>query len=99
MRFGPSLPAIGIDPLVTEKKCTQLLTGGAHRPYRRQTSTDQITHRFVRRIPSGKFEPANGLATLSALAVETDDATGLALRVAPVRLGGQLSEALPHFWA
>ncbi len=55
--------------------------------------------RFVRRIPSGKFEPANGPATLSALAVETDDATGLALRVAPVRLGGQLSEALPDFWA
>ena len=27
------------------------------------------------RIPSGKFEPANGPATLSALAVETDDAT------------------------
>src|SRR5882762_4886463 len=55
--------------------------------------------RFVRRIPSGKFEPAGGPATLSALAVETDDATGLALRVAPVRLGGQLSEALPEFWA
>jgi hypothetical protein len=36
---------------------------------------------------------------LSALAVEIDDATGLALRVAPVRLGGQLSEALPEFWA
>jgi len=55
--------------------------------------------RFTRRIPSGKFEPAGGPATLSALAVETDDATGLALRVAPVRLGGQLSEALPEFWA
>jgi hypothetical protein len=54
--------------------------------------------RFVRRIPSGKFEPANGPATLSALAVEIDDATGLALRVAPVRLGGQLSEARPGFW-
>src|SRR5690348_5341963 len=33
-------------------------------------------HRFVRRIPSGKFEPANGPATLCAVAVETDDATG-----------------------
>jgi metallophosphoesterase (TIGR00282 family) len=54
--------------------------------------------RFVRRIPSGKFEPAGGPASLSALAVEIDDATGLASRVAPVRLGGQLSEALPGFW-
>src|ERR1700704_1566182 len=55
--------------------------------------------RFVRRIPSGKFEPANGPATLSALAVETDDATGLALRVAPVRLGGATAAARPDFWA
>src|SRR3954467_13538433 len=54
--------------------------------------------RFVRRIPSGKFEPANGPATLSGLAVEIDDTSGLALRVAPVRLGGHLSEARPAFW-
>lgn len=54
--------------------------------------------RFVRRIPSAKFEPANGPATLSGLAVEIDDATGLALRVAPVRLGGKLEEARPAFW-
>src|SRR4051812_36179206 len=40
MRLGPSLPAVGIDPLVTEKKSTQLLTSGAHRPHRRQTATD-----------------------------------------------------------
>src|SRR5689334_7249629 len=55
-------------------------------------------HRFVRRIPSGKFEPANGPATLCAVAVETDDATGLATRIAPVRLGGQLEETRPVFW-
>jgi 2',3'-cyclic-nucleotide 2'-phosphodiesterase len=54
--------------------------------------------RFVRRIPSAKFEPATGTATLCGLAVEIDDATGLAARVAPVRLGGQLAEARPHFW-
>ena len=54
--------------------------------------------RFVRRIPSGKFEPANGPATLCAVAVETDDATGLATRIAPVRLGGILEETRPSFW-
>src|SRR5258707_920054 len=54
--------------------------------------------RFVRRIPSAKFEPASGPATLCAVAVDIDDATGLAARVAPVRLGGQLSEARPDFW-
>jgi len=55
-------------------------------------------HRFVRRIASGKFEPALGPATLCAVAVETDDATGFATRIAPVRLGGRLEEARPAFW-
>ena len=54
--------------------------------------------RFLRRIPSSKFEPATGPATLCGVAVETDDATGLALRVGPVRLGGKLEQATPAFW-
>jgi metallophosphoesterase (TIGR00282 family) len=54
--------------------------------------------RFVRRIPSGKFEPAMGPATLCAIAVETNDSTGLAQRVAAVRCGGRLEEARPQFW-
>jgi len=54
--------------------------------------------RFLRRIPQGKFEPASGPATLCALAVETDDTTGLATRVGAVRLGGVLEEARPTFW-
>jgi metallophosphoesterase (TIGR00282 family) len=54
--------------------------------------------RFLRRIPSGKFEPALGPATMCGLAIETDDATGLACRVAPVRLGPRLEEARPPFW-
>jgi hypothetical protein len=59
---------------------------------------DEPLGRFLRRISTSKFEPANGPATLSALAVETDDATGLATRVGPVRLGGVLEEAMPAFW-
>jgi metallophosphoesterase (TIGR00282 family) len=55
-------------------------------------------NRFTRKIASGKFEPASGPATLCGIAVETDDATGLATRCAPVRLGGQLHEARPDFW-
>jgi 2',3'-cyclic-nucleotide 2'-phosphodiesterase len=54
--------------------------------------------RFLRRIPSAKFEPALGAATLCGLAVETDDRTGLATRVGAVRLGGRLEEAKPGFW-
>ena len=60
---------------------------------------DEPLNRFTRKIPSSKFEPANGPATLCGLAVETDDTTGLALKVGPVRLGGGLEEARPTFWA
>ena len=55
--------------------------------------------RFTTGIPSGRFEPATGVATMSGIAVETDDATGLAIRVAPVRIGGRLEPAVPAFWA
>jgi 2',3'-cyclic-nucleotide 2'-phosphodiesterase len=30
--------------------------------------------------------------------VETDDTTGLALRIAPVRAGGRLEPTAPAFW-
>jgi len=59
---------------------------------------DEPLGRFMRRISQSKFEAANGPATLSALAVETDDATGLATRVGAVRLGGVLEQARPAFW-
>ena len=59
---------------------------------------DEPLHRFLHRISTSKFEAANGPGTLSALAVETDDASGLATKVGPVRLGGILEEAKPTFW-
>jgi 2',3'-cyclic-nucleotide 2'-phosphodiesterase len=59
---------------------------------------DEPLNRFLRKIPGSKFEPANGPATLCALAVETDDASGLALKVGAVRLGGILEQARPAFW-
>src|SRR5437660_1719611 len=42
---------------------------------------DEPLTRFLRNISGARFEPAMGEATLCALAVETDDTTGLALRV------------------
>jgi 2',3'-cyclic-nucleotide 2'-phosphodiesterase len=59
---------------------------------------DEPMRRFTSGIPSGRFEPALGLATLSGVAVETDDATGLATKIAPVRIGGRLAAELPPFW-
>jgi metallophosphoesterase (TIGR00282 family) len=59
---------------------------------------DEPMRRFLTRLPSARFEAATGPATLSGLAVEIDDNTGLALRVAPVRLGAVLTETRPTFW-
>jgi metallophosphoesterase (TIGR00282 family) len=55
--------------------------------------------RFLRKIASARFEPALGEGTLCGLAAETDDATGLVRRLAPVRLGGRLEQAVPAFWS
>jgi metallophosphoesterase (TIGR00282 family) len=59
---------------------------------------DEPLGRFLRRISSSRFEAADGPATLCGIAVETDDSTGLARRVAPVRLGPRLEEARAVFW-
>jgi metallophosphoesterase (TIGR00282 family) len=59
---------------------------------------DEPLNRFLRKIPASRFEPALGEATLCAVAVETDDSTGLSARIAAVRLGGRLEEATPSFW-
>ena len=59
---------------------------------------EEPLRRFVRRIPSGRFEPASGAATLCGLALETAGATGLATKIAPVRIDGRLQECAPSFW-
>jgi 2',3'-cyclic-nucleotide 2'-phosphodiesterase len=50
--------------------------------------------RFVKKLPGERLEVAEGPATLCAVLVETDDATGLARLISPVRLGGRLA---PHW--
>jgi 2',3'-cyclic-nucleotide 2'-phosphodiesterase len=59
---------------------------------------DEPLRRFTRKIPSGRFEPATGPATLCGVAVEIDATNGLASYIAPVRLGGRLSECSPQRW-
>ena len=55
-------------------------------------------NRFLRRISSGRFEAADAQATLCGVAIETDDGTGLAHRVAAIRLGPALEESRATFW-
>lgn len=53
--------------------------------------------RFVRKMPGERLQPAEGEATMCGIMVETDDATGLARRIAPIRQGGHLAQTLPDF--
>ncbi len=51
--------------------------------------------RFWHKMPGERLAPAEGEATVCGLFVETDDRTGLAVGVGPVRVGGRLSQAMP----
>src|ERR1700761_4751139 len=53
------------------------------------------TLRFWRKMPTEKRGPAKGPATVCGVFVETNDQTGLATRIEPVRIGGRLSQAMP----
>jgi metallophosphoesterase (TIGR00282 family) len=56
---------------------------------------DEPLNRFLTKISRGRFTPAEGPGTLCGVFAETDDKTGLALRIAPVRQGGRLSQTCP----
>lgn len=58
---------------------------------------EEPLNRFLTGIPSARFTPSEGEATLSGVAIETDRATGLTTKVMPVRIGGSLDQALPSF--
>lgn len=59
---------------------------------------EEPLQRFLTKIPSARFSPSAGEATLCGVAIDIDDATGLARAIAPLRLGGRLSQAEPAFW-
>ena len=61
--------------------------------------TEEPITRFITKIPRGRFEPAGGPATLSGLAIDIDDATGLARACGALRVGGVLKPIVPEFWA
>lgn len=46
--------------------------------------------RFVRKMPTERMQPSEGSATLCGTLIETDDKTGLAASIEPVRVGGRL---------
>ncbi len=56
---------------------------------------DVAMQRFIRKMPGERLTPAEGEATLCAIYAEIDDVNGTCRRVAPLRLGGRLSQAWP----
>jgi hypothetical protein len=57
---------------------------------------DNAALRFWRKMPGERLGPAEGVATLCGVFVETDDTTGLARRIEPLRVGGRLSQTMPE---
>lgn len=54
-------------------------------------------HRFTKKVRGDRFSPATGAGTLCGVFVVTDDKTGLAKRVEPIRMGARLIETFPSF--
>jgi metallophosphoesterase (TIGR00282 family) len=54
--------------------------------------------RFLTQIPSARFAPAQGVATICGVGIDIEDATGLARAIAPLRIGGRLSQTEPAFF-
>jgi metallophosphoesterase (TIGR00282 family) len=57
---------------------------------------EEPLRRFTTRISGGRYKPAEGPATVCGVFVETDDRTGLARRIEPIRIGGRLKETIPE---
>lgn len=51
--------------------------------------------RFWRKMPGERLQPAEGPVTLCGVFIETDDTTGLARRIEPLRQGGRLAPCFP----
>ncbi len=59
---------------------------------------EEPIRRFREKTPGARFEPATGEGTLCGVGVEVERASGLAILIAPLRLGGRLSQCWPEFW-
>ena len=56
---------------------------------------EEPIHRFLVKVSNQRFSPADGEATFCGVLVESDETTGLAKSIAPVRVGGRLRPYLP----
>lgn len=59
--------------------------------------SDVPLKKFLQKVPLDRMIPADGEATVCGTLIETSNTTGLAKNIAPIRLGGRLSEDIPNF--
>ena len=59
---------------------------------------EEPLNRFLSKVPKGRFEAATGPATICGVGLDISDRTGLAERIAPLRIGPRLEETTPAFW-
>ncbi|OIQ06927.1 MAG: metallophosphoesterase [Rhodobacteraceae bacterium CG2_30_10_405] len=85
------------DAMILPGGCGYLSDAGMCGDYNSVIGMEKLEpmRRFVTGMAKTRFEPANGPATLAGVYVETDDKTGRAQKIAPVRIGGRLAEARP----
>lgn len=85
------------DAMILPGGCGYLSDAGMCGDYNSVIGMEKLEpmRRFVTGMAKTRFEPANGTATLAGVYVETDDKTGRAQKIAPVRIGGRLAEARP----
>lgn len=57
---------------------------------------EEPLRRFTTRMQKERYKPASGPATVCGVYVESDDRTGLAIRIEPIRVGGRLKEVIPQ---
>lgn len=56
---------------------------------------EEPLNRFLTKVSKSRMEPATGEATVCGVLVVTDNKTGLATAIEPVRVGGRLSQIMP----
>ena len=57
---------------------------------------EEPLNRFLTKVSRGRMEPATGEATVCGMLAVTDDKTGLATAIEPIRVGGRLSQVIPN---
>lgn len=60
--------------------------------------SEEPMQRFLTKVRGERLTAASGPGTISGVAVDTDDDTGLATAIAPLRIGPCLDETTPPFW-